>query len=159
MPPLSSYCAVALVGVSAEPAENYFSRQWLGYLAANLSFLNFLQPTLPGVFTSNRLVAVNGALWTLKVEVMFYMVTPVFVYLFRRYGRFPLLFGYYKRATDFIWAAFAVSGQRGQQVRVILAAAELGIKRGYLLASSSHAPALALENTYIPLACLAALPM
>lgn len=87
-------CALGLVIVSVNPA-NYFSLSWLKYLLANLSFLNFLQPTLPGVFESNKLQAVNGALWTLKIEVLFYLSVPIFVLLFRRFSTLPVLVASY----------------------------------------------------------------
>lgn len=71
--------------------DDYFSLQLLKYIAANLVFLNFLQPTLPGLFEGNVLQAVNGALWTLKIEVMFYLLVPLVVMAFRPFGRLPML--------------------------------------------------------------------
>jgi peptidoglycan/LPS O-acetylase OafA/YrhL len=79
-------CAIGLAGISSKTPLQYFSFAWVKYVLANLSFLNFLQQTLPGVFDGNRLQAVNGALWTLKIEVMFYLSVPLFVWLFRRFG-------------------------------------------------------------------------
>jgi peptidoglycan/LPS O-acetylase OafA/YrhL len=70
-------CALSLVFVSTKPLMEYLSVAWLKYLFFNLVFLNFLQPGLPGVFESNHLSVVNGALWTLKIEVMFYISPPL----------------------------------------------------------------------------------
>ncbi len=63
-------------------ANEYWSITSLKYFLANLTFLNFLQPTLPGLFINNINPAVNGALWTLKIEVMFYIAVPLIVFLF-----------------------------------------------------------------------------
>lgn len=49
----------------------------LRYIGANLAFLNFLEPSLPGLFQEQRFSDVNGALWTLKIEVMFYLALPI----------------------------------------------------------------------------------
>lgn len=67
------------------PMHSYGIGFWK-YLGANLLFLNFLAPSLPGVFTSNSIAAVNGALWTLKIEVVFYLLVPFIHYLCKRYG-------------------------------------------------------------------------
>lgn len=104
-------CAFILVTVSSKNTEYYFSFEWVKYVFANLVFLNFLQPTLPGVFDFNRLAAVNGALWTLKIEVMFYLTVPLLVFLFRKYSRLPILVLVY--CSSFAYAElFAVAAQR-----------------------------------------------
>lgn len=88
-------CAFGLWTVSSLSIEDYFSPAWLKYVGFNLAFLNFVQPSLPGVFEGHEFDAVNGALWTLKIEVMFYAAVPVLVYLFRRLGRLPVIAAVY----------------------------------------------------------------
>lgn len=80
-------CAFGLVVLSALPAKEYFlSAEWWRYLGANLTFLNFLQPSLPGVFESSYINdnSVNPALWTLKIEVGFYLIIPLLMMWLRR---------------------------------------------------------------------------
>ena len=60
--------------------------QVLAYIIPNLGFLNFIEPSLPGLFEDNRMSAVNGALWTLKIEVMFYMALPLIWWFIRKPG-------------------------------------------------------------------------
>lgn len=83
----------------------------LKYVAANLVFLNFLAPELPGVFQNNIVHAVNGALWTLKIEVAFYIAVPICVWLFHRIGRTTTLIAVYLLsalyAAAMIWIAEA----------------------------------------------------
>jgi peptidoglycan/LPS O-acetylase OafA/YrhL len=78
--------ALALSFLSSLPPSVYFGSGFWKYLGANLVFLNFLAPSLPGVFTANNLNAVDGALWTLKIEVVFYISVPLFHYLCNRFG-------------------------------------------------------------------------
>ncbi|ADW71142.1 acyltransferase family protein [Granulicella tundricola] len=61
------------------------------FLAANLTFLNTFSPDIPGVFTGNASRAMNGALWTIKVEVMFYVAVPLIVWLCRKTHRDAML--------------------------------------------------------------------
>ena len=89
--------AAALGGVliTTLPVNDYFSIGWLRYLAANLTFLNFFAPELPGLFQGNAVHAVNGALWTLKIEVMFYIAVPVIALVCARLGRWQVLAALY----------------------------------------------------------------
>ncbi len=101
--------ACALLGclISSLPASDYFGKAWWQYLGANLSFLNFLQPSLPGVFVNNPMpgAPVNGALWTIKVELMFYAVVPAILWLTRRFGH-HLVLGLGFIASCLWWGGF-----------------------------------------------------
>ncbi len=78
--------AVSLCLLTTLSLPHYFGIGFWKYLGANLLFLNFLAPSLPGVFISNNMPAVNGALWTLKIEVAFYLFVPIMHYLCGRWG-------------------------------------------------------------------------
>lgn len=115
-------CAVGLAAFSGERAADYFfSPAWLKYVLANLAFLNFLQPTLPGVFAANPVTVVNGALWTLKIEVMFYVAVPLCVWLVRRRGPFRTLAGLYGLSVAYAWAMTALAAQSGEALHAELA--------------------------------------
>lgn len=89
---LPGYVAVVLVCVVIAmivvPATREDVAAVARYLGWNLAFLNFMEPALPGVFESNRFTEINGALWTLKIEVMFYLVLPLLAVFLRIAGRF-----------------------------------------------------------------------
>lgn len=79
-----SGCAL-LLGFTVQPSDwqFYFGPEWWKYLGANLTFLNFLAPSLPGVFGGE---AVNGSLWTIKVEWALYLSVPAVVWLISKTG-------------------------------------------------------------------------
>lgn len=61
------------------------------YLLANVLMLNWIQPDLPGVFLTNPFTQMNGALWSMKLEVIFYLLVPVLLLLMLRWGKRPML--------------------------------------------------------------------
>ena len=79
--------ALILSALSVLPWSAYFtSRELWRYLGFNLILSNFSAPTLPGVFESNFITAINGSLWTIKIEVAFYCLVPFMVWATRRFG-------------------------------------------------------------------------
>ena len=73
--------AVTEIGIS----EYLLSSKAWKYLVSNLIFMNFLEPTLPGVFENNLLPYVNGSLWTMKVEWGLYLSVPVLAWIIRKF--------------------------------------------------------------------------
>lgn len=78
--------SISLFCTTSSLSEFFQSPQTLKYIFANLTFLNFIQPTLPGTFETNPVQALNGSLWTIKVEVMLYFWIPALVYFSKRIG-------------------------------------------------------------------------
>jgi peptidoglycan/LPS O-acetylase OafA/YrhL len=72
----------ALAVTLARPSAGYGS-ELLRYLTVNSAFMNFLQPALFGLLADAPVKAFNPSLWTLKLEVIFYALTPLLVTLVR----------------------------------------------------------------------------
>lgn len=78
--------ALLLAFISPIGLYNYFTDSGLyKYLIANLSFLNFLHPDLPGLFEDGVNNAVNGSLWTMKVEWQLTLTAPILIWLIKKY--------------------------------------------------------------------------
>lgn len=80
-----AYAVIILIPAAISLALTQEGQGVLRYLAANLVFLNFVEPNLPGLFESNRFTEVNGALWTLKIEVMFYIALPLILLVLKAF--------------------------------------------------------------------------
>lgn len=84
--------AILLSALSTLSLADYFgSVAFWRYLAANLAFMNFAEPSLPGVFLGNYKSAVDGSLWTIKIEIAFYCMVPFIFWMMRRWGRWQVL--------------------------------------------------------------------
>ncbi len=87
--------ALLLFFVSTQSFSNYFNIEFFHYILFNLLTLNFVQPTLTGVFIDNPLQAINGALWTIKIEVAFYIIVPLIGYLLTKTNKLFILLTIY----------------------------------------------------------------
>jgi peptidoglycan/LPS O-acetylase OafA/YrhL len=86
-----------------------------GYLAANLTFANFLKPTFLGFLDGTAVEAINPSLWTLKIEVLFYLSVPLGVWLVRRFGAWALL-GMYTGSCLYFYLLHPVSAELAKQL-------------------------------------------
>ncbi len=78
--------AIGLATTTLEAPAFLSSGDTLRYIGWNAIFLNFMHPTLPGVFAGNALQAMDGALWTIKIEVALYACVPLIARAFARLG-------------------------------------------------------------------------
>lgn len=56
------------------------------YFVANIFFLNFLAPSVGTTLSGLQVDAINGSLWTLKNEVVFYTLVPLIFILYKKWG-------------------------------------------------------------------------
>lgn len=88
------FFAIFLSFFSTLSMQDYFSSfQFWKYLGVNLIYQNYLEPCLPGVFThGNVFCAVNGALWTIKIEEAFYLLLPLLAFIQFKYFKKKWIF-------------------------------------------------------------------
>jgi peptidoglycan/LPS O-acetylase OafA/YrhL len=113
-------CAFGMVFASQLSWRDFFGLAWLKYVMANLAFMNFVKQDLPGVFDANKLNAVNGALWTLKIEVIFYLSVPFLMFVFRRFGQLRCLVAFYLLSLlyAYLFTEFAILSGRSLYVEL-----------------------------------------
>ncbi len=64
----------------------------LRYLATNLVMANFLQYDIAGTLNGLPTPGINPSLWTLKIELGFYLIVPLIIMAVRRWGWQVLVF-------------------------------------------------------------------
>ena len=82
------FCSFFLFAFSNVGFREYFSKEWLQYVGVNIVFMNFLKPCINYVFAENSTCAVNGSLWTIKVELMFYVFVPFLFLILKKLSLF-----------------------------------------------------------------------
>ena len=91
--------------------------QTLKYFLSNALFLNFIQPTLPFVFDNNPIHALDGSLWTIKVEVMLYFCMPPLIFLFTRLGLAKTTITFFLLSVAWVYFfVFVYSGNKGGEI-------------------------------------------
>lgn len=82
------FCILLGCCISRLALPDFFSSaQTWRYAVANIFMLNWLEPCLPGVFEGNSMQSVNGSLWSMKVESLFYVLVPMIIWLVGKAGK------------------------------------------------------------------------
>ncbi|KAA5827289.1 acyltransferase [Algibacter amylolyticus] len=103
-------CALFFAVISTYSIGDYFlHRQFWKYLIANLTFQNYIEPCLPGVFSNNYLCVVNGALWTIKIEEAFYLLLPLFYWVTKSKKNKTHIFGVFVYLLSILYFNYFVS--------------------------------------------------
>lgn len=78
-------CSVVFYFFSKLSLSEYFlSSKFWKYIFFNFITLNFVAPSLPNVFGE---IPINGSLWTIKVEIAFYVLLPLFFLIINKLCR------------------------------------------------------------------------
>jgi peptidoglycan/LPS O-acetylase OafA/YrhL len=63
------------------------SKQWLTWLTSQFTFLQFFNPDFMRGYGTGKL---NASLWTITVELQFYLLTPIIFVLYKHYKKISL---------------------------------------------------------------------
>ncbi|MDB4766563.1 acyltransferase [bacterium] len=130
-------CTLGFSGLSTLGIAGYFqNHETYQYLFANLSFLGFLRNTLPGVFEGNYQEYVNGPLWTIKVEVMFYISVPIVCYLATKFPRAILFSILYVCSVAWSWG-FKYLADANEMASLIQVAEQLPGQMAFFVAGGT----------------------
>lgn len=83
-----TFCLVLGMCVTDDSIASFLSNaQTWKYYASNLLMLNWIEPELPNTFQDNLHPQMDGSLWSMKFEVLFYCLVPALIMIFRRIGK------------------------------------------------------------------------
>ena len=86
------FCFFVGMALTTFPLPDFLtSFQTWKYVVCNMLFLNFLEPGLPGVFASHVYPVMDASLWTMKIEVMYYLTVPFVWWMMRKWGTTQVL--------------------------------------------------------------------
>jgi peptidoglycan/LPS O-acetylase OafA/YrhL len=133
-------CLSAFFGIwfSSLSLREYMSSDSAKYILWNLAFLNFMHPTLPGVFVTQPLHFVNGPLWTLKIEVAYYVLFPLIFAIGKFVGFTALFFALYCLSVIYHTWMSELASQSGLHIYEVLAT-QLPGQLAYFVAGSAVA--------------------
>lgn len=97
---------IGLIATSLDIKDFLFDHGTIKYFFLNSIFLNFLAPNLPSVFSLNPHQAMDGSLWTIKVEICLYFCIPIIAFLYRKVGEYwatLILF-----STSIFWSIYFI---------------------------------------------------
>lgn len=78
------FCIMLGWYVSSLGTQTFFSSaQTWKYALSNLFMLNWIEPELPCTFQSNVVPQMNGSLWSMKLEALFYVAVPFLVWMIK----------------------------------------------------------------------------
>jgi peptidoglycan/LPS O-acetylase OafA/YrhL len=120
--------------------SQYFSFSLIKYVFWNLLFLNFMHPTLPGLFDQPPTPYVNAPLWTLKIEVGYYLLFPLLYGIGRRVGFLSWFVVLYVLSTAYYLSMTALANRTGLHGYEVLAAQLPGQLRFFLAGALVAAP-------------------
>ncbi len=82
------FCMILGWWVTSLSTEDFFSsKQTWKYFISNIFMLNWLEPELPNTFQNNPWPQMNGSLWSMKQEVLFYIAVPFIIMIMKRFGK------------------------------------------------------------------------
>ena len=72
---------------SLSTKDFWTSGQTWKYFISNILMLNWLEPELPETFQNNLWPQMDGSLWAMKQEVLFYILVPFLIFFIKKIGK------------------------------------------------------------------------